>query len=156
MTCREPQDFLRARQPAPGRGLGFAGNLPVKAGIQVQGAATLRRTLKRAEGDVGELKRAHAEVAKLVEVRSGPRTPRDSGALADSLRSSGTQSAAIVRAGGARTPYAGPVHWGWPSRNIHAQPWIDQTAEASMDVSAGIYMHAVESVLAKIEGAPGA
>lgn len=127
----------------------------MSSSVEVVGAAKLRRTLRQAGVDVQDLKDAHATVARMVEVAAEPRTPRDSGELADTMRSSGTARAAIVRAGNARHPYAGPVHWGWPGRNIHAQPWIDETAEAGMPVWADQYMTALDHIIRAVEGAPG-
>jgi hypothetical protein len=127
----------------------------VSGGLEVRGARTLRRDLKRAGIAVHDLKQAHAAAAKVVEIAADPRTPRRSGELADTLRSSGTARAAIVRAGNARHPYAGPVHWGWPSRNIHAQPWIAETAEDTQPATTQLYLNAVQTIIDAIEGAPG-
>jgi hypothetical protein len=126
-----------------------------KPALQVQGAATLRRTLKAAGVGVQDLKVAHAEVAALVVRVAHPTAPRLTGALDRSTRSSGTQSAAIVRAGSARLVYGPPIHWGWPGRNIKAQPWIQDAAERSEPTWAGLYLHALDAIINTIEGAPG-
>lgn len=122
-------------------------------GMRVEGARQLRASLKRAGVELSDLKKAHAEVAQLVASRAV--APNRTGRLAGSMRSSGTQSAAIVRAGGSSVPYAGPIHWGWEARNITAQPWIAEAAEAAQDQWAGVYMDALEHIIDKIEGAPG-
>lgn len=127
----------------------------MKPAMEVVGARQLRRTLKQAGIDVQDLKDAHAAVAKTVEQAAKPNTPRDTGALAGTLRSSGTAGAAIVRAGNSGHPYAGPIHWGWPERNIRAQPWIDQAGESTSETWAGQYLHALEVIIHSIEGAPG-
>ncbi|MDG4860140.1 hypothetical protein P8605_18620, partial [Streptomyces sp. T-3] len=46
-----------------------------------------------------------------------------SGRLVGTVRSSGTKTTAVVRAGRASVPYAGPVHWGWPTRPNRAKGW---------------------------------
>jgi hypothetical protein len=71
------------------------------------------------------------------------------------VRGSGTQAAAIVRAGRAAVPYAGPIHWGWPSRHIKAQPWLYDAAVASQEQWTGVYLAALEKIIDDIEGAPG-
>lgn len=121
--------------------------------MRVEGARRLRATLKAAGVSVQDLKDAHKEVADLVARAAAPAAPRASGALADSVRTAGTASAAIVRAGGARLPYAGPIHWGWPARNIRAQPWLADAAAETDTAWQGVYLQAVEAIIATVEGA---
>ncbi|MET0995457.1 MAG: HK97 gp10 family phage protein [Mycobacterium sp.] len=123
--------------------------------VEVQGLRTLRRTLKAAGLSLQDLKDAHADVARVVVVAAAPRAPRRTGKLVSTDRGSGTQSAAVVRAGGARVPYAGPIHWGWPARHIKAQPWLYDAAVASQQRWEGVYLTALEHIIDKIEGAPG-
>lgn len=120
--------------------------------IEVEGARQLRASLKRAGLDVQDLKNAHRAVAELVKDRAAPKAPRRTGALARSLRAAGTQREAIVRAGGARVPYANPIHWGWPRRHIAAQRFISDAVLANEDPALDIYLHALESIIDKIEG----
>lgn len=124
-------------------------------GVEVEGLRTLRRSLKAAGLSLADLKDAHAHVAQLVVRAASPGAPHRTGALAASTRGSGTQSAAIVRAGRASVPYAGPIHWGWQARHIAAQPWIYNAAVRSQDQWTGTYLRALEHIIDKIEGAPG-
>lgn len=123
--------------------------------LQVEGARRLRQTLEQAGLDVQDLKDAHAAVARTVEQRARPATPQRTGALAGSLRSSGTKGAAVVRAGRARVPYAGPIHWGWPRRHITAQPWIYEAAQQTEPVWQDTYLTAIQAIVDTIEGTPG-
>jgi len=123
------------------------------AGLQVEGGRQLRASLKRAGIKLDDLKAAHKAAAEVVQ--SHAVAPNRTGRLAASTRSAGTQSAAIVRAGGAAVPYAGPIHWGWPDRGIEAQPWIYDAAQASRDQWEGVYMDAVQHIINEIEGVPG-
>lgn len=122
------------------------------AALEVIGGRRLRSTLKAAAGSVQDLKDSHAKVARLVETGSRPDAPVRSGRLKASMRSAGTQGAAIVRAGGAAVPYAGPIHWGWEAHHIRAQPWIWEEAQASEPQWLGVYMHDLEVIVSKIEG----
>jgi hypothetical protein len=123
--------------------------------LEVDGLRTLRASLKSAGLSLQDLKDAHAEVAALVVRAAAPHAPHRTGALAASTRGSGTQSAAIIRAGRAAVPYAGPVHWGWPHRHITAQPWLYEAAVDSQQQWTGAYLRALEQIIDKIEGAPG-
>lgn len=97
----------------------------------------------RALGDdaVNDMKQAHAKAAKIVESAAYPKVPKhgsvsvisgkpywrtppqSSGSLQATLRSSGTTRGGFVRAGKKLTPYAGPVHFGWPNRPDPAKGW---------------------------------
>jgi hypothetical protein len=123
--------------------------------MRVEGARTLRASLKAAGLSVQDLKDAHRQVADQVLAASRPVAPHRTGRLAASMRASGTQTAAIVRAGGARVPYAGPIHWGWPARHIKAQPWLADTAASTQSTWEGTYLSALEHIIDSIEGAPG-
>lgn len=129
--------------------------MSARPAVEVEGLRTLRRTLKAAGHSLQDLKDAHNEVAQLVVRAAAPNAPRRTGALAGTDRGSGTQSAAIVRAGRASVPYAGPIHWGWPARHITAQPWLYEAAVDSQDQWTGVYLRALQHIIDTIEGAPG-
>jgi hypothetical protein len=123
--------------------------------LQVEGAKTLRATLKRAGIGVQDLKDAHRQVADLVLAAGRPFVPVASGRLRNSGRASGTQTVAQVRYGGARIPYAGVQHWGWPRRNIPAKPWAADAAARTQGTWEGTYLAALEKIIDTVEGAPG-
>lgn len=121
--------------------------------VEVDGGRRLRSTLRKAGSDLGELKAAHAAAAALVTAAAQARAPRRSGTLAGSVRGSGTKTAAIVRAGGARVPYAQPIHWGWPARHITANPFITEAAQATEPAWADTYRREVDRILDDVKGA---
>lgn len=127
--------------------------------LQVVGARELRQSARRVGVDLSELKDAHRAAADLVVARARELAPvgvgtRRPGALRDSVRASGTKTAAIVRAGGARVPYAMPIHWGWGRRHIAAQPFLSAAARQTEPGWTELYLRAVDAALDKIEGAP--
>lgn len=121
--------------------------------VKVEGARKLRKTLKDAGDNLEDLKAAHARAASIAMEASAALAPRRTGALANSLRSSGTKTAGIVRAGGKRIPYGNPIHWGWFKRNIKPQPFISHGAQDSEGRWLPVYEAAVETALQKVEGA---
>jgi hypothetical protein len=118
----------------------------------VDGAKELRRALKKAGLDIQALKDTHAEVAQLVKERALQRVPVRTGALRESLRSSGTVSGALVRAGGRRVPYASPIHWGWRKRNIAANPFIYGAADDTQANWEHAYLMGIQAIIREIEG----
>ena len=113
-----------------------------KPGVRVVGLRQFQKQL-RALGDdaVDQLKHAHAETAKIVRDEAKRIAPRhgsvstisgrpywqqpshSSGYMADTIRSSGQRRGGYVRAGKKLVPYAGPIHFGWPSRPDPAKGW---------------------------------
>ena len=93
--------------------------------VEVIGLNRFVRQLKQLEPDLlDELKSANKDLASSVESEARGLVPTRSGNLASSLRSTGTARSGVVRAGKARVPYAGPIHFGWARRNIAPNPFL--------------------------------
>ena len=82
--------------------------------IDVSGA--MRQLRRFGEDAKREVKETNRDAAKIVEVEARSLVPVRSGRLQASIRSSGQLGRGVVRAGKKSVPYAGPIHYGWPSR----------------------------------------
>lgn len=122
------------------------------ARVEVSGRAKLTRALRRLEGDVADLRDANAAVSTLVAAAAAVRAPRRTGRLAASVRGNRSVSRASVLAGGARVPYAGPIHWGWPARHIDGQPFAEEAATATEPTWLPIYEADIRRAVAKVGG----
>lgn len=120
--------------------------------VHIEGLSNLVRTLQRAGEDVSELKDAHRAAGEIVQREAESRAPRRSGALAGSVRAARQVRRARVQAGTSRVPYAGPIHWGWPSRQISSQPFVSEAAQATEPQWTAQYRRDVEAALAKVKG----
>lgn len=120
--------------------------------VRVQGARQLRATLRKAGDDLTEMQRIHATVSRFVAARAAGYAPRVTGALAGSVRGSQAKTRAIVRAGGARVPYAGVIHWGWPRRNIAATYFASRAATDTEPTWLRYYMQRVDQIIATVKG----
>jgi len=128
-----------------------AGRGPV---VQVEGGARLRKTIKAAGDDLSDLRAAHARAAEIVVPRMRSGAPvGETGRLAASVRGSGTQTAAIIRAGSAAVPYAAVQEWGWAAKNIPPQPYGVPAAEETEPQWYGAYLDEVEDILGRVKGA---
>lgn len=134
------------------------------AGLEVEGARELRRTLRRAGSDLKDLKKANAKAANIAAIASASLAPKRSGRLAQTIRSSGTNTAGIIRAGTARVPYANAVHWGrkmWPNRTspravrsmVTPNPFISDGARNSEGRWRPVYESELEEIIFRIRGA---
>lgn len=122
-------------------------------GVRVEGARELRASLRKAGADLADLKAVNASVASMVASAAMAAAPRRTGRLAASVRGNRAVSTARISAGTAGIPYAGAIHWGWPSRNIEAQPFIADTAAALEDQWVKLYETGIADVINKIDGA---
>ena len=120
--------------------------------VEVEGARELRATMRRAGEDLGDLKDAHAQVASYVSAAASGAAPRVSGTLAGTIRGNRAATSAVVKAGGAAVPYAGPILWGWPRRNIRSQPFLTDTAANTEPAWTDIYLQAVRRIVDRIHG----
>ena len=118
-------------------------------GFKVDGLKALQKEIRKTE-DVGmkkQLRLANKEAAQVVADQAKVEVPRRSGRLARSIGVQASQTSAFVKAGtAARVPYAGPIHFGWPKRNIRPQPFLYE----AMDKRIGEVRKAYEKNLGKI------
>lgn len=120
--------------------------------VKIDGARRLRATLKKAGYDISEFKEVNRTAAATVAAFSKSTAPVKTGALRATIRPAGTARAGIVRAGFKKVPYAGPIHWGWPKRNIKAQPWLADTAKATEPVWVPQYELHMKLAINQIKG----
>lgn len=93
--------------------------------VEIKGLNRLVRDLKRLSGDVViEIRAVNLDLAGDVAATGRSLAPKRTRTLAGDVRAGATQRSGVVRAGRARIPYAGPIHFGWPARNITAQPFL--------------------------------
>jgi len=90
----------------------------LSADIEVEGLKQLIRKLEQAGTSVSDLKQAFNRINNIVVYEAKNLAPKVSGALAGSIRAANSKNKSLIRAGGAKIPYALPIHWGWPRRNI--------------------------------------
>jgi HK97 gp10 family phage protein len=103
--------------------------------LKVEGLNKLTRALRKAGVEVKDMKEANKKVGDVVVRKSTPMTPRDTGALARSIRPAQRQSGVVVRAGDGKIRYAKYVEFGtrkMPGRSYlirgvnESQPqWMD-------------------------------
>jgi len=127
-----------------------------KSGFTLNGASDLQRTLRRAGVDIRELKPINREAAEIAMDRARSEAPEVSGALRDTLRVGATNRAGVIRAGNNRqagVPYAGAIHWGWPSRDIAGHPFIAKSARETENKWRQLYERYTDKVLGKVKGA---
>ena len=98
--------------------------MPVRPQLELVGYRELRRDLRKLGDEaIAGLKEVNKEAADIVATAARPMVPVRSGRLKGTLRTTGTTRGGIVRMGRKAVPYAGPIHFGWPSRPNPAKGW---------------------------------
>lgn len=121
--------------------------------VRVDGLRRLGRDLRRIGPEAIEnLKRANAAAAALVASAASSRAPRRTGRLASSVRGNRAANRAVVSAGSAALPYAGPIHYGWPARSIEPQPFVIDAAQATEPAWLPLYAADVDRALDVVRG----
>jgi len=119
------------------------------ATAQIQGLDTFLSTMKKAEDELGKLEDAHRRAAAVIASAAAAAAPRRSGRLASSVRASRGPTGAAVEVTAA---YAGPIEWGWPSRNIDGTHFAMNAARATEPQWVKYYEESVQKALDEVKG----
>lgn len=115
--------------------------------VRVEGLRSTLRKMSEAGADATDMKALMHEIGMLVVNDAAP--PRVSGALAGSMRAGRGKTKAVVRAGGAKVPYAGVIHYGWPARNIKPQPFLLDALQRQRSNALGKLEEGIQEILRK-------
>jgi hypothetical protein len=90
--------------------------------VKTTGLSKTASALTKAGADSQDMKQLMFDIGMLVVRAAQP--PVLSGRLNSSIRAGRGKTKAVVRAGGARVPYAPIIHYGWTARNIEPKPFL--------------------------------
>ena len=96
--------------------------------VRITGAGDVARKFERAAADSQDMRPLMHRLGQIVA--DAAHAPVRTGRTAATTRAGHGKTKAVVRSGGARTPGAGVTHYGWPARNIRAQPWLTDALHA--------------------------
>jgi len=130
--------------------------------VEVHGAKELRRAFRKAGGDVKDFRTVHREIAQDLAASARPMAPHGkTGRLAASVKGVGTVTKALITAGSPMVPYAGPIHFGWPTRPnpgrgwrggpIAPNPFLYAAVDRRRDEVMNAYEQHVERICAEVE-----
>ncbi|MFD6094666.1 HK97 gp10 family phage protein [Oerskovia sp. NPDC060338] len=109
----------------------FAADLGEGFGVYVEGLNKAIRALSAAGADAADMKDLMHSIGNTVVSAAEPLAPYKTGKLRGSIRAGKGKTKAVVRAGGARYPYAGVQHYGWPAHGIEGTHFLTQGLSAS-------------------------
>ena len=119
--------------------------------IKITGLSEVQRNLRKLSTDALDLNKTefletNKKVAEIIINESKKYVPVLTGALAAAIRNASTKKSAKVRAGNVGVQYAGPIHFGWPSRLIKPQPFIYEALDQRIGEVISVYNNAIDEL----------
>ena len=124
--------------------------------VKIEGLSKLQRDLRKLSTDALDLNKeefleTNKRIAEIIIGESKKYVPVLTGALAQSVRNASTKKSAKVRAGNVGVPYAGPIHFGWPSRGIRPNPFFYDAIDNRRDEVRDRYVDLVDKLTMKYD-----
>nr|DAN18883.1 MAG TPA: putative tail component [Caudoviricetes sp.] len=99
--------------------------------LRIQGLRKTVRALEKTGVAASDLKELMHSIGTTVVTTAARISPRRTGALAASIRAGRGKTKAVVRAGGARVPYAGIIHYGSGDGRYPATEFLPRAIQAN-------------------------
>lgn len=120
--------------------------------LEIEGLRELQKSIRNLTDDSrNDMKETHRRAGQIIVEAAAPLVPVQSGALLASARSAPTQRQGRVRVGSAAVPYAGPIHFGWPARNIRPNPFIYEVLDRRRDEVMKLYEARIDELIRKYD-----
>ena len=114
---------------------------------EIEGLNKLLRALEKLDDAAKEqFKAVGFRVGEFVAVQAREEVPVRSGDLRGTIRPAKTSRGAKIRAGSARVPYAGPIHFGWRARNIRPNQFLYRAVDKNVDRALDMYLEEVHKI----------
>lgn len=104
--------------------------MAITGGVRIEGLNRIIRDLQQLGLEIDDLKEVFGKIAAEGARLASSFAPVRTGALAASIRGSRAKNKAVIMAGRARVPYAAPINYGWPRRNIRGAEFMQRADEA--------------------------
>jgi phage gpG-like protein len=92
--------------------------------VTIQGAKEVETLIKKLGSDIESNINLNKELSQTLSQKASSMAPRLTGELASSVVGNASEAKAQIVAGSAAVPYAGVQEYGWPDKNINAQPYL--------------------------------
>lgn len=103
-----------------------------EANISIQGVKEVTDSLNKMARELESNIELNKELSTTLSQKASALAPRLTGALASSVVGNPSAEKAQIMAGSAAVPYAGVIEYGWPDRNIDAQPYLNPAVNDNM------------------------
>ena len=115
--------------------------------ISVEGEAKVKAALDKLEKDLVDRSELNKDLSTELSQKASAMAPRLTGALASSVKGNPSSEKAQILAGSNAVPYAGVQEYGWPAKNIQAQPYLRPAVYNNMGYIVEKYNNYIESIV---------
>ncbi|WP_146238602.1 HK97 gp10 family phage protein [Curtobacterium sp. MCPF17_003] len=115
--------------------------------VRIEGLNKTIRGLRKAGADSQDMKDLMHAIGEVVVGAAQGGVPKETGKLSDTIRAGRGATKAVVRAGGARAPYAGVQNYGWPSRNIRGTNYLTDAANRNQSTAVDMLQQGLEEIV---------
>jgi hypothetical protein len=117
--------------------------------VSIKGLAEVKSALDKVEKDLVDRSELNKDLSDELSRKASAMAPRLTGALASSVKGNPSNEKAQILAGSNSVPYAGVQEYGWPQRNIQAQPYLRPAVFDNMGYIVEKYNNYIESIVKK-------
>lgn len=122
-----------------------------EANISIQGVKEVKDSLDKMARDLESNLDLNKELSTTLAQKASALAPRLTGALASSVVGNPSAEKAQIVAGSAAVPYAGVIEYGWPDRNIDAQPYLNPAVNDNMGYIIEKYNDSIKKAIQKYD-----
>ncbi|MFN7583756.1 MAG: hypothetical protein ACK5P0_00190 [bacterium] len=117
--------------------------------ITITGVKEVIDTLNKLGKDLESNEELNKELSSTLSQKASAMAPRLTGALASSVKGNPSAEKAQILAGSAAVPYAGVQEYGWPEKNINAQPYLRPAVHNNMGYIIEKYNESIQKAIKK-------
>jgi hypothetical protein len=118
-------------------------------GVRVENLTATVRSLQKLGVEVQDLKDVFAGIAAEGARLASAAAPHRSGRLRASVRGNKAKNRAVVMAGRARVPYAGPINYGWRKRGIKGTMFLQKADSQLSDIAPKMLEDGLQRVMGR-------
>lgn len=119
--------------------------------FSLKGVNEVKASLDKLEEGIRENIELNKELSDTLSQKASAMAPRLTGALASSVVGNPSAQKAQIVAGSASVPYAGVIEYGWPNKNIKAQPYLVPAVNNNMGYIIQKYEDSIKDIVKKYD-----
>lgn len=117
--------------------------------VSIQGIDQAEKAIKSLAKELENNLTLNKELSTTLAQKASAIAPRLTGALASSVQGNPSEKKAQILAGSAAVPYAGVIEYGWPAKNIKAQPYLRAAVNQNMEYIVEKYNESIRENIRK-------
>jgi hypothetical protein len=117
--------------------------------VVVKGVDEVKSLINKVSNELENNLTLNKELSYELAQKASAMAPRLTGALASTVVGNPSEKKAQILAGSAAVPYAGVIEYGWPEKNIQAQPYLRPAVHNNMGYIIAKYEESIKTTIKK-------